>query len=94
MHELRFGVSYDFRNPPDSGVPDPVFYQEILEQVRWLDSIGADLVWFTEHHFVSPKTWPCWTTSPTAGSRSAWEWDTPLMSSVASVFRRAGGYRS
>ncbi len=49
---LRVGVSYDFRNPPDSGVSDQHLYAEILEQVKWLDDIGADLVWFTEHHFV------------------------------------------
>jgi len=69
MHELRFGVSYDFRNPPDSGVPDPVFYQEILEQVRWLDSIGADLVWFTEHHFVEDGYLPSWV--PVAGAMAS-----------------------
>ena len=34
MHDLRFGVSYDFRNPPDSGVPNSTLYGEILEQVR------------------------------------------------------------
>ncbi|MDZ7668841.1 MAG: LLM class flavin-dependent oxidoreductase [Gammaproteobacteria bacterium] len=69
MHGLRFGVSYDFRNPPDSGVPDPVFYQEILEQVRWLDSIGADLVWFTEHHFVEDGYLPSWV--PVAGAMAS-----------------------
>ncbi len=52
MHELRMGVCYDFRNPPDSGVSDQTLYAEILDQVRWLDRIGADLVWFSEHHFV------------------------------------------
>ena len=69
MHELRFGVSYDFRNPPDSGVPDRVLYQEILEQVRWLDSLGADLVWFTEHHFVDDGYLPSWV--PVAGAMAA-----------------------
>jgi hypothetical protein len=44
MPELRIGVSYDFRNPPDSGLSDQHLYAEILEQVRWLDGIGADLV--------------------------------------------------
>ena len=52
MHDLRIGVSYDFRNPVDSGVSDAHLYAEILEQVKWLDDIGADMVWFTEHHFV------------------------------------------
>ena len=57
---LRIGVSYDFRNPPDSGVSDQYLYAEILEQVKWLDSIGADLVWFTEHHFVEDGYLPSW----------------------------------
>ena len=44
MHTVRFGVSYDFRNPPDSGVADSTLYKEILEQVQWLEGLGADLV--------------------------------------------------
>ena len=44
---LRIGVCYDFRNPPDSGVSDRTLYAEVLEQVQWLDRLGADLVWFT-----------------------------------------------
>lgn len=69
MPDVRFGVSYDFRNPPDSGVPDRVLYQEILEQVHWLDSIGADMVWFTEHHFVEDGYLPSWV--PVAGAMAA-----------------------
>ncbi len=69
MPELRIGVSYDFRNPPDSGVSDQHLYAEILEQVRWLDSIGADLVWFTEHHFVEDGYLPSWV--PVAGAMAA-----------------------
>ena len=69
MPDLRFGVCYDFRNPPDSGVPDRVLYQEILEQVRWLDDLGADLVWFTEHHFVDDGYLPSWV--PVAGAMAA-----------------------
>jgi len=44
MHPLRIGVCYDFRNPPDSGIPDQTLYDEVMEQVKWLDEIGADLV--------------------------------------------------
>lgn len=40
---LRIGVCYDFRNPPDSGVSDQYLYAEIMQQVKWLDAIGADL---------------------------------------------------
>ena len=60
MHAVRFGVSYDFRNPPNSGIDNTVLYAEILEQVQWLESLGADLVWFTEHHFVDDGYLPSW----------------------------------
>ena len=69
MPELRIGVCYDFRNPPDSGVSDQALYAEILEQVRWLDQLGADLVWFTEHHFVEDGYLPSWV--PVAGAMAA-----------------------
>ena len=69
MHNLRVGVCYDFRNPPDSGVTDQMLYGEILEQVAWLDQIGADLVWFTEHHFVEDGYLPSWI--PVAGAMSS-----------------------
>ena len=69
MHPIRFGVSYDFRNPPDSGIADSTLYAEILEQVRWLEGLGADLVWFTEHHFVDDGYLPSW--APVAGAMAA-----------------------
>lgn len=69
MPELRVGVCYDFRNPPDSGVSDRDLYAEILDQVRWLDALGADLVWFTEHHFVDDGYLPSWI--PVAGAMAA-----------------------
>ena len=69
MHELRIGVCYDFRNPPDSGVSHQRLYEEVLAQVQWLDAIGADLVWFTEHHFVEDAYLPSWV--PVAGAMAA-----------------------
>ena len=69
MRDLRVGVCYDFRNPPDSGVSDQTLYGEILEQVVWLDQIGADLVWFTEHHFVEDGYLPSWI--PVAGAMAS-----------------------
>lgn len=69
MHDLRIGVSYDFRNPPDSGRSDQMLYQEIMAQVQWLDQLGADLVWFTEHHFVDDGYLPSWV--PVAAAMSA-----------------------
>jgi len=69
VRDLRVGVCYDFRNPPDSGVSDQTLYGEILEQVVWLDQIGADLVWFTEHHFVEDGYLPSWI--PVAGAMAS-----------------------
>jgi alkanesulfonate monooxygenase SsuD/methylene tetrahydromethanopterin reductase-like flavin-dependent oxidoreductase (luciferase family) len=54
------GVVYDFRNPPESGMRTPDLYAAILEQVTWLDSLGLDLVWLTEHHFVDDGYLPSW----------------------------------
>ncbi len=69
MPDLRIGVCYDFRNPPDSGVSDQALYGEIMSQVQWLDEMGCDLVWFTEHHFVDDGYLPSWV--PVAGAMSA-----------------------
>jgi alkanesulfonate monooxygenase SsuD/methylene tetrahydromethanopterin reductase-like flavin-dependent oxidoreductase (luciferase family) len=69
LDNLGIGISYDFRNPPDSGVSDQRLYEEILSQVQWLDQLGADLVWFTEHHFVDDGYLPSWV--PVAGAMAA-----------------------
>ena len=66
---LRFGLSYDFRNPPDSSIPMPDFYAEALEQIVWAESIGFDQIWFTEHHFVEDGYLPSW--EPVAGAVAA-----------------------
>jgi alkanesulfonate monooxygenase SsuD/methylene tetrahydromethanopterin reductase-like flavin-dependent oxidoreductase (luciferase family) len=57
---LRLGVAYDFRNPPESGISHQTLYAEIMDQVAWLDGLGLDLVWFTEHHFVDDGYLPSW----------------------------------
>ncbi len=58
--KLRLGVVYDFRNPPESGMRTQDLYASILDQVTWLDGLGLDLVWFTEHHFVEDGYLPSW----------------------------------
>ncbi len=60
MPDLRIGVCYDFRNPIDSGRTHADLYAQVMEQVQWLDSMGADLVWFTEHHFIEDGYLPSW----------------------------------
>lgn len=57
---LRLGVAYDFRNPAGSGMSHQDLYAAILDQVAWLDGLGLDLVWFTEHHFVEDGYLPSW----------------------------------
>jgi len=58
--KLRLGVVYDFRNPPESGMRTQDLYAAIMDQVTWLDGLGLDLVWFTEHHFVDDGYLPSW----------------------------------
>ena len=58
--KLRLGVVYDFRNPPESGMRTQDLYAAIMDQVTWLDGLGLDLVWFTEHHFVEDGYLPSW----------------------------------
>ncbi len=58
--EPRFGVCYDFRNPADSGIAMPDLYGQALEQIAWLDELGLDLIWFTEHHFIDDGYLPAW----------------------------------
>ena len=57
---LRMGVVYDFRNPSETQMRNADFYAAVLEQVAWLDGLGLDLVWFTEHHFVDDGYLPSW----------------------------------
>ena len=66
---LRLGVAYDFRNPPQSGMDNPSFYAAVMEQVAWLDGLGLDLCWFTEHHFLDDGYLPSWV--PVAGALAA-----------------------
>jgi probable F420-dependent oxidoreductase len=49
---VKFGLMYDFRNPPPWEVPFPRLYAETLEQVKAVESLGFDSVWVTEHHFT------------------------------------------
>ena len=66
---LRVGVAYDFRNPPESGMSHAALYAAIIEQAAWLDGLGLDVAWFTEHHFVEDGYLPSWT--PVAGAIAA-----------------------
>jgi alkanesulfonate monooxygenase SsuD/methylene tetrahydromethanopterin reductase-like flavin-dependent oxidoreductase (luciferase family) len=47
---LRFGIQYDFRNPPQWHRPWADLYAETIEFAAWTESLGFDDVWLTEHH--------------------------------------------
>jgi len=56
----RFGVVHDFRNTAATGLTNAAMYAAIMDQVVWLDGLGLDLVWFTEHHFLDDGYLPSW----------------------------------
>jgi alkanesulfonate monooxygenase SsuD/methylene tetrahydromethanopterin reductase-like flavin-dependent oxidoreductase (luciferase family) len=63
---LRFGLVYDFRNPPGSVIETPTLYAQVLDQVVLAEQWGYDVAWFTEHHFVDDGYLPSWV--PVAGA--------------------------
>jgi alkanesulfonate monooxygenase SsuD/methylene tetrahydromethanopterin reductase-like flavin-dependent oxidoreductase (luciferase family) len=66
---LRFGVAYDFRNPPGSGLSNADLYARVLAQAERVDRLGYDLIWLTEHHFVEDGYLPSFV--PVAGALAA-----------------------
>ena len=48
----KFGLIYDFRNPPQWRKPWAEFYDELLEEIVYAEELGYDHVWITEHHFI------------------------------------------
>jgi alkanesulfonate monooxygenase SsuD/methylene tetrahydromethanopterin reductase-like flavin-dependent oxidoreductase (luciferase family) len=50
--KIRFGLWYDFRNPPQWRQPADRLYREILDQIAWGENNGFDDVWLSEHHFI------------------------------------------
>lgn len=47
---MKFGVWYDFRNPPQWARPYDVVYRENLDQIIWAERAGFESVWVSEHH--------------------------------------------
>ncbi len=52
QRKLRFGLWYDFRNPPQWRNEPTRLYQEILDQIERAEELGWDDVWLSEHHFI------------------------------------------
>lgn len=49
---LRFGLWYDFRNPPLWHQDPTRLYRGIVEQCVRAEALGWDDVWLSEHHFI------------------------------------------
>ncbi len=50
--KIRFGLWYDFRNPPEWRQTSDRLYSEILDQIAWAENNGFDDVWLSEHYFI------------------------------------------
>jgi probable F420-dependent oxidoreductase len=55
---IRFGLWYDFRNPPQWRQPADRLYAETLDQIAWGENLGFDDVWLSEHHFIEDGCLP------------------------------------
>jgi probable F420-dependent oxidoreductase len=55
---LRFGLWYDFRNPPRWRRGPTALYAAILDQIARAEALGWDDVWLSEHHFVDDDYTP------------------------------------
>ena len=66
---VRFGVAHDFRCPPGSDYTLADVYAQTIDQLRTLDRLGLDQVWFSEHHFVEDGYLPSFV--PVAGAAAA-----------------------
>lgn len=49
---LRFGVLLNLEYYPEVHGPTEVYYEQILQQVELLESLGYDAAWFGEHHYA------------------------------------------
>src|SRR6266542_483889 len=72
MGKLRFGLWYDFRNPPQWRQDPARLYEAILAQAARAEALGWDDVWLSEHHFIedgyTPSMLPLETMSIVAAS--------------------------
>ena len=46
----------------------PQVYAETFEQIELAESLGLELCWFTEHHFVDDGYLPSWVPVATAAA--------------------------
>lgn len=58
MANLRFGLWYDFRNPPRWRQDPTGLYRAIVDQIVRAERLGWDDVWLSEHHFIDDDYTP------------------------------------
>ncbi|MFQ5699705.1 MAG: LLM class flavin-dependent oxidoreductase [Myxococcota bacterium] len=58
MANLRFGLWYDFRNPPRWRQDPTALYRAIVDQIVRAEQLGWDDVWLSEHHFIDDDYTP------------------------------------
>ncbi len=50
--KLKFGIFYDFRNPPQWRRPYEKIYADILDQIAWAENLGFEYVWTFDSHLL------------------------------------------
>ncbi|MBE1604446.1 LLM class flavin-dependent oxidoreductase [Actinopolymorpha pittospori] len=50
---MRFGLSADFRNPPEQARPSAEVFADIIDHLVWAESLGFSHAAFGEHHFAA-----------------------------------------
>ena len=55
---IRFGLWYDFRNPPAWRQPTSEVYAQTLDHIRFAERLGFDDIWTSEHHFIDDEYSP------------------------------------
>jgi probable F420-dependent oxidoreductase len=56
--KLRFGLWYDFRNPPRWRRKDSEIYSACFDQIVRAENLGFDDIWLSEHHFLADSYSP------------------------------------
>ncbi len=49
---MKFGLWYDFRCPPHLPLTWQETYAQTLEHIRYVEGLGYDDIWLSEHHFI------------------------------------------
>jgi alkanesulfonate monooxygenase SsuD/methylene tetrahydromethanopterin reductase-like flavin-dependent oxidoreductase (luciferase family) len=56
--KIRFGLWYDFRNPPQWHQSADRPYAETLDHIAWGENHSFEDVWLSEHHYIEDAYLP------------------------------------